>query len=83
MEQILEQIVDILVGGIGGIAEGIGTGLTTLVQNVFLTQSAEGGAMELSVFGGIVIVFAGISLSLGLSHLVVRWITSLGASRGM
>ena len=65
--------------GLSGIAQGIGGGLSTLVQNIFLT-TGEGGASELSLFGGVIVVFAGISLAIGLSKWVVNWVTSLGAS---
>ena len=74
--EILSSIIEILVGGITGIAEGIGSGLSTLVQNVFLTT--EGG---LSTFGTLIVVFAGISLAIGLSRLVVGWLGSLGGRR--
>ena len=72
--EILTQIITILVGGITGIAEGIGSGLSTLATSIFL--SAEGA---LSVFGTLVIVFAGISLAMGLCRWVLNFITSLGA----
>lgn len=77
---ILTQIIEILVGGITGIAEGIGSGLSTLATSIFLT-TGEGGTTSLSTFGVLVVVFAGISLAIGLSRLVVRWISSLGGSR--
>ena len=76
---LLGQIIEILVGGITGIAEGIGQGLSTLATSIFLT--GEGDAQTLSTFGVLVVVFAGISLAIGLSRLVVRWISSLGGSR--
>lgn len=73
---LLTEIIEILVGGITGIAEGIGSGLSTLAQSIFLTT--EGG---LSVFGTITVIFAGISLAIGLCRLIVRWISTLGGSR--
>lgn len=78
---ILNDIIQILVGGITGIATGIGSGLNELVSGIFLT--GEAGSETLSTFGTIIIVFAGVSLAIGLSTLVVHWLTSLGASRGM
>lgn len=75
MTAILSQIIEILIAGITGIASGVGSGLTTLAQSIFL--GAEAGT--LSVFGGLVVVFAGISLAIGLCRWVVDWITSLGA----
>ena len=76
MTAILQEIISILVGGISGVATGIGQGLTTLAQSLFL---AGADTKTLSVFGGLVVVFAGISLALGLCRWVVDWITSLGA----
>lgn len=77
MSAVLSEIISILTGGITGIASGIGAGLTALVKNIFLVEGS-GGAMTLSTFGGIVIVFAGIGLSVGLCRWVVNWVTSLG-----
>lgn len=75
MTAILQEIISILVAGISGIATGVGQGLTTLVQALFLASDST----KLSVFGGLVVVFAGISLAIGLCRWVVDWITSLGA----
>lgn len=74
---ILEQMIEYLVGGITGIANGIGTGLNSLVQSIFLAP-AEGGGMELSVYGGLILAFGGIALAVGISRMVVSWLTSLG-----
>lgn len=78
MTSVLQEIISILVAGITGIASGIGEGLSTLVQSIFLTGSGE--SLTLSTFGGLVVVFAGISLAIGLSKWVINWVTSLGAS---
>lgn len=78
MVEVLQEIINILVSGISQVATGIGSGLTALVQNIFLVSGTEGG-YELSVFGGVVIVFAGISLAIGLCRWVMSFITSLGA----
>lgn len=77
MSAILTEIISILVAGITGIATGVGEGLTQLVTSIFLEVGAE-GAMQLSVFGGLIVVFAGISLAIGLCRWVVNWLTSLG-----
>ena len=77
MPAVLQEIMSILVGGISGIAEGIGEGLQTLVTSIFLTTGTE-GALELSTMGGLICVFGGISLAVGLCRWVVNWVTSLG-----
>lgn len=78
MEAVLNEIIELLVGGIVGIASGIGTGLSTLTQEIFLNVNESGEVQGLSIFGGVIIVFAGISLAIGLSRMVVNWVTSLG-----
>lgn len=79
--QIMEAIIQILVGGISGVATGIGQGLSTLAQSVFLQTTGEGAqaVTSLSTFGVLVVVFAGISLAIGLSRWVVNFVASLGA----
>lgn len=78
MSAVVTEIITTLTSGIAGIATGIGTGLSTLVKSIFLDSTAE--TTKLSTFGGLIVVFAGISLAVGLSRWVVNWVTSLGAS---
>lgn len=77
MEAILTEIIGLLTGGITGIATGIGQGLQSLATNIFI--SGEGDAQTLSVFGALVVVFAGVALAVGLSRWMVNFVTSLGA----
>lgn len=79
--QIMQAIIEILVGGISGVATGIGHGLSTLAQSIFLQTTGEGAqaSTSLSTFGVLIVVFAGISLAIGLSRWVVNFIASLGA----
>lgn len=80
--QILTAIIEILVGGITGIAQGIGQGLSTLVTDIFVTGAGTTESpYALSVFGTVIVVFAGIALAIGLCRLVVKWISTLGGSR--
>lgn len=79
MQAVLTSIISLLVGGISGMATGIGQGLGDLVKNIFLTGTGtESDPYALSVFGGVIIIFAGVSLAIGLSRMVVNWVTSLG-----
>lgn len=78
MSAILTQIVELLVGGITGVASGIGEGLSSLAKSIFMEAGAE-GSLTLSTFGSLIIIFAGISLAIGLSRWVVNFVTSLGA----
>lgn len=76
MTALLTEIIQLLVGGITGIAEGVGTGLQNLVSSIFIETTGE--TQSLSVFGGMVVIFAGVALAIGLSRWVVNWLTSLG-----
>lgn len=80
MTTILTEIIALLVSGITGIASGIGAGLSELVQSIFLEMGADGAVEGLSTFGGLIIVFAAVSLAIGLSRWVVNWVTSLGSN---
>lgn len=79
MSGILTTIVETLVGGITGIAAGIGAGVSTLVSDIFLDTT--GANPTLSVFGYMVVIFAGVSLAIGLSRWVMNFLTSLGAKK--
>lgn len=78
LNAILTEIITILTGGITGIASGIGQGLGELTRNIFLAVNEQGAVTGLSVFGSLIVVFAGISLAIGLCRWVVNWVTSLG-----
>lgn len=80
---IVTEIIAILTAGIKGIATGIGEGLSDLVNSIFFVTTTVGDTTttEMSTFGILVCVFAGISLAIGLSRLVVRWLSTLGGSR--
>ncbi len=78
MSAVLNEIITLLVAGISGIATGIGSGLSELVQTIFLEMGTGGEVEGLSVFGGVIIIFAGVSLAIGLSRMVVAWVQSLG-----
>ena len=79
MTALLNNIIEILVGGISGIATGIGSGLQELVKGIFVTGAGTSESpYALTVFGGLIVVFAGIALAVGLSRWVMNFVTSLG-----
>lgn len=73
---IVTEVVRTLVSGITGVADGVGAGLSTLAQSIFMTGTGE--SQTISTFGTLIIVFAGISLALSLCRWVVNFVTSLG-----
>lgn len=76
--ELMNDIITILVGGISQVGTAIGQGLSSLVTSIFTVAGAE-GALALSTFGTVIVIFAGISLALSLCYLIVHWISSLGA----
>lgn len=80
MTAVLQEIISLLVSGISQMAQGIGAGLSALANSIFLETVGEGASAttQLSTFGGLIVVFAGIALAVGLSRFVVNWVTSLG-----
>lgn len=77
MGSIVNEIISILTSGLTAMASGIGNGLKELTTSVFLDTTTD--TTKLSTFGSVVCIFAGISLAVGLSTLIVKWIMSLGA----
>lgn len=77
---ILGQIVEILVGGLTSMAQGIGSGLNEMVTSLFITTTTVEGVStySLSAFGSVVAIFGGIALAVGLTTLVTKFIMSLG-----
>ena len=79
MSTVLQEIIQILVSGITDLATGIGNGLKALVEAIFLSGAGtQADPYTLSTFGGMVVVFAGIALAVGLSRWVMNFVTSLG-----
>lgn len=75
--QIMTQMIQLLVGGIVEMAKGIGAGLSEIANSIFL-QTVE-GVVSLSTFGAMILIFAGISLAIGLTRWGLQFFTSLGA----
>lgn len=76
MSGILTEIISLLTGGIAGVATAVGGGLSTLASSIFMDTT--GDTPVLSVFGSLVIIFAGVALALALCRWVVNFVTSLG-----
>ena len=73
---ILTDIIGILTGGLVETGSAIGEALSSMAEAVFLTGTGE--SQTLSTFGTLIVVFAGISLALGLSRWVINFVASFG-----
>lgn len=83
MGAVLQEFIEILVSGIVQLAEGIASGVVAMAKALFLegTTDVSTGAYTvtgLSVFGGIVAIFAGLALAISITTRVYTWVTSLG-----
>lgn len=73
MTALMTEIIQLLVSGLTEYATGFFGALSSSVTSIFM--DAEGG---LSTFGGVLVIFAGVSLAIGLSSLVFNWVSNLG-----
>lgn len=78
MGTALTEFIGTLTGGISELASGIGTGVNGFVQDLFLKVGSNGTVEGLSTFGGVVAIFGGISLAVGLTTLIFNWVRSIG-----
>lgn len=78
MGDILKDFIQLLVGGVTDLATGIGTGVNGFVKDLFLEVDAQGAITGLSTFGGVVAIFGGIALAVGITTLIFNWIRSIG-----
>lgn len=79
MSTALTEFVQLMVGAITDLATGIASGVTAMAKALFLEVDGTTGAVTgLSVFGGIVGIFAGIALAVGITTKVYIWVTQLG-----
>ena len=72
----MKEFVTILVAGIKDLATGIASGVVDMAKALFLEGTGE--SLKLYVFGGIIAIFAGIALAIGITTKVYLWVTSLG-----
>ena len=77
MGSVLSEIIDIMVSAIGDLGSGIASGATETLSALFLDTT--GSTTKLSVFGGVVAIFAGIALATGVTRLVWNMVTKFKA----
>lgn len=78
MATVLTEFINILVGGVTQMATGLAGGVVAMAKALFLEVSEGGAVTGLSIFGGIIAIFAGISFAVGITTRVYLWVTSLG-----
>lgn len=78
MGDILSEFIQLLVGGIKDLATGVGSGVNGFVKDLFLEVDSTGAISGLSTFGGVIAIFGGIALAVGITTLIFNWIRSIG-----
>ncbi len=80
MSAVLTEIINLLTSGLSTYAKAFGQSLADAVEAIFIVKS-EAGAMSLSTTGGVIVIFAGLALAIGLTKLVFNWIVTLGGRK--
>lgn len=80
---VVTDIIDILIAGITELGTGIAQGVSSFVDSLAFKTVGEGSSAttELNTYFVLVIVFAGIALSVALTRRVFGWLSSLGGSK--
>lgn len=78
MSAVLTEFIGLLAGGLSALAGGIGSGIQQYVTDLFLKTGENGSITGLSTFGGVVGIFGGIALAVGLTTLIFNWVRSIG-----
>lgn len=73
MTALLTEIIQLLFGGLTGAATALGGGANTFVTSLFVGENNT-----LAVYGGLVVIFAGVALAIGFTTRIFTWLTSLG-----
>lgn len=78
---ILTQIIEILTGGLTSFGTGLGSGIQSIVQALFVSVDSTSGTQSLTIFGTLVTVFAGIALAVGITRRIFNWVITLGGKK--
>lgn len=74
--ELLGAILELLFGAFTETGTAMGGALSNFASAIFVST---GTTAAISVFGSLIVIFAAISLSLGLFRWVLNFLTSLGA----
>lgn len=75
--QVMSDFIGVLISGISQLAGGLANGIVAMASALFLSTT-DGQVTGLSLFGGIIAIFAGLALAVGITTKVYNWVTSLG-----
>lgn len=82
---IVGDIIEILTSALVPLGEKIGEGLSTMVKSAFCEVAATGEnagqVTGLNPLGIVVVCFAAISLAVGLTKFITKYVMSLGARK--
>lgn len=78
MSEVLKSFIVIIISGLTDFAKGIGTAINDTVTAMFLTTSEQGAVTGLSTFGGVIAIFAGIALAVGITTLIFHFVKGIG-----
>lgn len=78
MSEVLKSFITIIISGLTDFAKGIGAAINDTVTSLCLVTSEQGAVTGLSTFGGVLAIFAGISLAVGITTLIFHFVKGLG-----
>ena len=78
MVEVLGDFVEILVSAITDLGTGIAAGVLISPVNYFSKSTQQPAVEGLSMFGGLIAIFAGLALAVSITTKVYMWVTSLG-----
>lgn len=74
--QTLQEIINILVGGIVDFGKGIGAGISQIVSSMMYVTAGE--TTSLSPYFIAIVIFASIAICTGLTSKLFMWLGDLG-----
>lgn len=82
MVAVLQDIVEIITGGLVNFASEVAQGIGEMMRALFVTgDGSTQNPYALSITGGIICIFAGLSLAVGITTLCVHKVFNLGGGR--
>ena len=79
MGAVLTEIITLMTTGLSSMATAIGGGLQSFATAIFLTgDGTTSDPYALSVYGALIVVFAGIALAINIGERVLAWVNTLG-----